>query len=51
MWIMLLLFPASVFAALVDSAEECAVLWQINHVHAMMTGQEVSGMCSQTVLI
>jgi hypothetical protein len=48
MWIMLLLFPASVFAMIVDSGEECAALWAVNQAHFFVTGQEASAMCAQT---
>lgn len=48
MWIMLFLFPATVFSTVVDSREECDLLWMVNQAHFMLTGQDVEAACFQT---
>ena len=48
MWILLLMFPASVFAVVVESDEECAALWLLNQLHSLSVGQEPAAMCTRT---
>lgn len=51
MWILLVVLPFASFATVVDSAEECAELGQMNLVYWQQTGQMADAYCVKTAAI
>jgi hypothetical protein len=48
MWILLVAFQFTTFSVILDSAEECRELGQLNVAHWAQTGQTARAVCMKT---